>query len=176
MKSQWTLSSRLSSWVLPPEIQHCYIRVHPFSCLHTGDLRLSLLLLKATFLQVGQGAGIPPSEHREAADASCSRRELLWRDGAADCAAHGATGHVAVDRQGLETGRENPKTGVRSSSDRDCEDSSKESGAVLTFQLSEQTLYCYTMKTVLHEAPVLPGSPVMAVNITLQLIAFWFDY
>lgn len=73
------------------------------SCLYAGDFSFSLLLLKATFLQVGQGAGIPPSKHREAPDASGSWGELLWRGGAADRTAHRATGHVAVYGRRLET-------------------------------------------------------------------------
>lgn len=60
-------------------------------CLHTGDFSFPLLLLKATFLQVGQGAGIPTSKYWEASNASNSWRQLLWRHGAADGVTYRAT-------------------------------------------------------------------------------------
>lgn len=71
-------------------------------CLHTGDFSFPLLLLKATFLQVGQGAGIPTSKHWEASNASDSRRQLLWRHRAADGMTQRVTWYLAVHRQSLE--------------------------------------------------------------------------
>lgn len=72
------------------------------SCSHAGDLGLPLLLFKAPFLQVGQGAGVTASENREAPDASArGGGEILCGGGAADHAAHGATRHVAVRRDRL---------------------------------------------------------------------------
>lgn len=108
-----SILTMFTSWTSVPR-ESC---IRPYSCLHTGDLSLPLFLLKATFLQVGQGAGVPPSEHWEAPDASGSGRELLWRDGAADRTTYRATGYVAVHRQSLETRRD---TGVSSKSHHHC--------------------------------------------------------
>lgn len=52
--------------------------------LHTGDLRLPLLLLEASFLQVRHGGGESSSKHREAADASSCGSEVVWRGGGAN--------------------------------------------------------------------------------------------
>lgn len=69
---------------------------------HAGDLGLPLLLLKAPFLQVGQGARVTASEHREAPDASAhGGGEILCGGGTADHAAHGATRQFTVRRDRL---------------------------------------------------------------------------
>lgn len=65
---------------------------------HTGDLRLSLILLQAAFIHVGEDAGTSFSEHWEV---SAHRwRGLIRGEGAAKGPADG-TGHVAVHRYDL---------------------------------------------------------------------------
>lgn len=66
---------------------------------HTGDLRLSLILLQAVFVHVGEDAGTSLPEHWEAP--ARRWRGLVRGEGAAKAPA-GGTGHVAVHRYDLQ--------------------------------------------------------------------------
>lgn len=53
---------------------------------------------------MGQGAGVPPAEHREPPDTSCSGAEVVWWGRTSDGVTHRATwADCAVDRRRLET-------------------------------------------------------------------------
>lgn len=67
---------------------------------HTGDLRLSLILLQAVFIHVGEDAGASFSKHWEASAAAHRWRGLILGEGAAKGPADG-TGRVAVHRYNL---------------------------------------------------------------------------
>lgn len=69
---------------------------------HAGDLRLSLFLLQAVFIHVGEDAGTAFLQPWEAAAGAHRERRLPWREGAAEGPAD-RTGRVAVHRSHLHT-------------------------------------------------------------------------
>ena len=62
---------------------------------HTGNLCCAIVLFKAPLFQVGEGAGIASSEHREAPNTPWCRGELLW-SGAAHPTTHRSRGNITL--------------------------------------------------------------------------------